>query len=229
MSTSVTKLNAEARQGTGKGVARALRREGKLPAIMYGAGIEPTKLALSLHDFSQVFKRAGYLSHVVELTIDGKTHRALPRAVQTHPVTDVPEHADFLRISDVGSVTVTVRVLFKNRDKSPGIKRGGTLNIVRRELDLVCRPDVIPEVIEIDLAGRNIGQSIHISHIPLPEGVTPAITDRDFTIATIVGRRGQKEEDETAGGAEGAAAPAAGAAPAKDAKAAPAKAPAAKK
>jgi large subunit ribosomal protein L25 len=240
MTTTATQLTAEARQDTGKGPARLLRRQGKLPGIMYGAGIEPIKIAIGQHEFSQVLRRPGFFAHVVELTLGNEKHRVLPRALQRNPVTDIPEHVDFLRITDAAEVHVMVRVLFKNREKSPGLKRGGTLNIVRRELELLCTSDHIPEVIEIDLAGTNIGQSIHISHIPLPQGVRPAISDRDFTVAAIVGRRGQKEDEDAtpaaaaaaapAAGANAAAAPAKGAAPAKDAKAAPAaKAPAAKK
>lgn len=224
---TATKIAAEARSATGKGAARALRRAGKIPAIVYGAGMEPLKVALSLHDFKGIYQRAGFLSHLVELDMGKETLRVLPRAVELHPVTDVPEHADFLRVTKDSKVRVMVRVLFKNKEKSIGLKRGGTLNIVRRELDLICRQDSIPEVIEIDLEQRNIGQSIHISHIALPDGVESAITDRDFTIATIVGRRGEKDtEDKAAAGAEAAATPAAAAAPAA-AKAGDAKKPAA--
>jgi large subunit ribosomal protein L25 len=174
---ATTTLIAEAREKSGKGPARGLRRQGLLPAIMYGEGIQPTKLAVNLHEFGKVLKRPGFFSHVVELKLGNATHRVLPRALQTNPVTDIPEHVDFLRISDRTHVHVLVRVVFKNKDKSPGIKRGGTLNIVRRELELVCTPDHIPELITIDLTGREIGQSIHISHIPLPQGVSSAIKD----------------------------------------------------
>lgn len=222
--TATRKISAEARTTTGKGSARAIRREGKIPAIVYGAGSEPLKVTVPLREFNAIYQRTGFLSHVVEMEVGKEKIRVLPRAVELHPVTDVPEHADFLRINKDSTVRVMVPVIFKNKDKSVGIKRGGTLNIVRRELDLLCRQDAIPELIEIDLEQRNIGQSIHISHIALPDGVRSAITDRDFTIATIVGRRGEKDEETpaAAAAAEGAAAPAAGAAPAAAAKAAPA-------
>lgn len=197
--SAAIELKVEVRQDTGKGSARSLRREGRIPAIVYGAGVkEPVKLSIELAEFLKQYQRRGFKSRLLELKAGKESYCVLPRDVQTHPVNDIPEHADFYAVTDKTTLKVMVPVRFFNHDKAPGIKRGGTLNIVRRDLELSCTPANIPEVIEIDLAGRRIGDSIHVSHIELPENVTPVIQDRDFTIAALVGRRGMKEETEEA-------------------------------
>lgn len=207
MSAAVKELEVTARERLGKGGARTLRREGKLPIILYGKNQEPVNLAVSLRDMQKLMQVPGYMTRVLELKAGKKNYRVLPREMQLHPVTDLPEHVDFLAVDKDTRVHVNVAVRFLNQEKSPGIKRGGVLNIVRREIELVAAPDAIPDHLEVDLAGLQIGQSIHISAITLPEGVAPAITDRDFTVATIVGRGGKAdaEEDEGAEAAEGAA------------------------
>lgn len=227
MSQQVIALSAETREKSGTGDARALRREGKIPAIVYGGKKGEQSITINAKEFVLAYGKGNFTSKLVDLTVGKEVIRVLPRAVQVDPVSDFPLHADFMRLAKDSEVSVKVKVRFINTDKSPGIKRGGVLNIVRRYVDFICDVDHIPETITVDLAGATIGQSIHISHVELPKGARPAISDRDFTIATIAGRS-SKDEEETAAAATpaaGAAAPAAGAAaPA----AAAAKAPAAK-
>lgn len=224
MTTQAIALSAEPRGTSGKGAARALRREGKVPAIVYGGKKGEQSISLDAKEFVLVYSKGNFTSKPVDLTVGKDTIRVLPRDVQIDPVSDFPIHVDFMRITKDSQVSVNVKVRFINADKSPGIKRGGVLNIVRRYVEFICDTDHIPETITVDLAGTKIGQSIHISHIELPKGARPAITDRDFTVATVAGR-GSKDEEETATAATAAAATAtAAAAPAAGA----AKAPAAK-
>ncbi|MBI1274926.1 50S ribosomal protein L25/general stress protein Ctc [bacterium] len=199
-------LHAQTREGKGRGEAREVRRSSRIPAVVYGKGLEKNAyISLDEREFLGLYNRPGFYSHVFEILTGGKEKlRAVPRDVQLHPVTDKPEHVDFHYVAPGEKVRVKVALRFNGADKSPGIKKGGTLNIVRRDLELMCDPDHIPQVIDIDLSDVKMAQSIHISHIALPQGATPTITERDFTICTIVGRRGQKDEDES--GAPGAAA-----------------------
>ena len=179
---------AERRQGaTGKGPARALRRQGKVPGIIYGGHEEPLRVALPFKEMKRVIStNPRFFTSVIELDFgDGKA-RVLPREAQLHPVTDDPLHVDFLRAEAGGRVTVDVPVRFLHEDRCPGLRRGGVLNIVRREVELSCPADAIPALLTFDLAGFDIGDSIHISNTTLPEGVRPTITDRDFTVASIV-------------------------------------------
>lgn len=214
MKTAI-ELEAFSRTGAGKGVARALRREGKLPAILYGEGKPATPIALKLHDLTLEYKKGAFKNKVVTLKIDGKPVQALPRDVQLHPVSDIIEHADFQLVTKDSTIHVFVPVKFLNMDKSVGLKRGGVLNIVRHDLELVCKPDQIPDHIEIDLLTADIGDSIHINDITLPKDVKSPIK-RNFTIATIAGRKEEKEEAPVAAAgttpAAGAAAPTADAA-----------------
>lgn len=201
-------LSAETRERAGKGASRHLRREGRVPAVVYGNNESP----LSIHVEEKVLMKALHTGHfmnsVVMIDAGGKPVRTLPKDVQFHPVTDRPLHVDFLRISEHATVTVAVPIRFINDDQSKGIKRGGVLNMVRHELDLVCDAAEIPDDVVIDLAGTDIGDSIHISAVTLPKGTTSAITDRDFTIATIVAPSGVKSEAAEAA-AEAGEAPAA--------------------
>ncbi|MCB1971806.1 MAG: 50S ribosomal protein L25/general stress protein Ctc [Geminicoccaceae bacterium] len=198
------------RERTGKGGARALRREGWLPAIVYGGKGEPAKIAVSDREIRrQLDMNPRFFSSVVELHDDGKNKiRVVPREAQLHPVSDFPLHVDFMRAAKGATITLEIPVHFLNEETCPGIKRGGVLNIVRREIELVCPIDHIPEAIEVDLATCEIGDSVHISHITLPADVTPTITDRDFTICTVVGRgpsggeEGDEAEEEEEGGDE---------------------------
>jgi large subunit ribosomal protein L25 len=176
---------AEAREGGGKGPARALRRQGRVPAVIYGERQDQEMVSLEARALRRQLGNPRFFSTLCVLEVDGATVRVLPRDVQLHPVTDDPLHADFVRVSAGTTVEVEVRVVFVNEDLSPGLKRGGVLNIVRREVELVCPADAIPAEITIDLKAFDIGDSVHISHIALPEGVRPTITDRDFTVATI--------------------------------------------
>lgn len=176
---------AETREGGGKGPARALRRKGRVPAVIYGERKEQEMVSLEARALRRQLANPRFFSTLCALEVDGATVRVLPRDIQVHPVTDDPLHADFVRVSAGTTVEVEVRVVFINEDVSPGLKRGGVLNIVRREVELVCPADAIPGEITIDLKAFDIGDSVHISHIPLPDGVRPTITDRDFTVATI--------------------------------------------
>ena len=198
MSDQLT-LPAEARDRAGKGASRHLRREGRVPAVVYGE----KKEALSIHVEEKLLTRMLHTGHfmnsVVMIDVGGKATRTLPKAVDFHPVTSRPIHVDFLRISEHTKVTVGVPVRFDNEEASPGLKRGGVLNVVVHELQLVCDAAHIPSEIHIPLDGLDIGDSIHISQVKLPEGVVPANQDEDFTVATIVAPSAMKaEEEETA-------------------------------
>lgn len=185
MSETLT-LPAEARERAGKGASRALRREGRTPAVIYGGKEEPTLIHVEQKELVRQLMTGHFMNSIVNIEIGGKTVRTLPKDVAFHPVTDRPTHVDFLRLSADSKVEVAVPVVFINEEASPGLKKGGVLNIVRHELELVCASDSIPEEIQIDVTGRDVGESIHISDVTLPKGVTSAITDRDFTIATLV-------------------------------------------
>jgi large subunit ribosomal protein L25 len=203
MSQDTYELKAEAREQVGKGSARAVRRNGKIPAVIYGDKQPPLAIALSYKDVYYKIHGGGFLTTVAMIDVDGKKIRVLPKDYQLDPVKDFPLHVDFLRVGKNTEVNVQIPVHFINEEKSPGIKRGGTLNIVRHEVEFHCPADAIPDSITVDLEGTEIGDSIHISAVKLPKGVKPVISDRDFTIATIAGTSAQASE--------GSAAPAAGA------------------
>jgi large subunit ribosomal protein L25 len=195
-------LKAEAREQVGKGSARAVRRNGKVPAVIYGDKQPPLAIALSYKDIYYKIHGGGFLTTIATIEVDGKKVQVLPKDYQLDPVKDFPMHVDFLRIGKDTEVNVNVPVHFINDEKSPGIKRGGVLNIVRHEVEFNCPANAIPEFITVDLAGTDIGDSIHISAITLPEGVRPVIHDRDFTIATIAGSSAMKPEPAEAEAAE---------------------------
>lgn len=200
MSHNTYELKAETREQVGKGSARAVRRQGKIPAVIYGAKQPPLAIALSYKDVYYKIHGGGFLTTIATIDVDGQKIRVLPKDYQLDPVKDFPLHVDFLRVGKDTEVNVNVPVRFINEDKSPGIKRGGVLNIVRHEIEFNCPANAIPDAITIDLAGREIGDTIHISAVTLPEGVRPVITDRDFTIATIAGSSAMKPEAEAAEG-----------------------------
>ncbi len=185
MSHDTYELKAEAREKVGKGSARAVRREGKVPAVIYGEKQPPLAIALSYKEIYYKIHGGGFKTTVATIDVDGKKIRVLPKDYQMDPVKDFPMHVDFLRVGKNSVVTVNVPVHFLNEDASPGIKRGGVLNIVRHEVELTVPADKIPDAIEVDLKGLKIGDIIHISSVKLPKGVELTITDRDFTIATI--------------------------------------------
>jgi len=204
--SDMTTLVAEDRSAVGKGPAGALRKAGRVPGVVYGEKKKQLMFSLEARALRRELQNPRFYSSLCQLEIGGKSVRVLPRDIQLHPVTDEPVHADFVYVSKGAAVTVEVPVLFLNEDTCPGIKRGGVLNVVRREVELVCPADAIPEKIELDLAEADIGDSLHYSHAITPDNVEPTITDRDFTIATIAapsGGTGDAEEDED--GEEGAA------------------------
>ncbi len=181
----IFKLAAEPKERAGKGAARAARYAGRIPGVIYGAKTAPVMITLDSKDLQREIRRGGFFATLFDVGVAGKTERVLARDLQLHPVTDRPIHIDFLRVSASTEVTVQVPCVFVNEEESPGIRRGGVLNVVRHELELSCRADAIPNEISIDLTGLEINDSVHISQVALPEGVAPTITDRDFTIVTI--------------------------------------------
>ncbi|AKM06938.1 50S ribosomal protein L25/general stress protein Ctc [Pelagerythrobacter marensis] len=201
MSDALT-LPAETRDRAGKGASRALRREGRVPAVIYGGKEAPTPIHVEERLLIKQLGTGHFMNSIVEIELGGKTVRTLPKDVAFHPVSDRPNHVDFLRLAKGAKVDVSVPVLFVNEEASPGLKKGGVLNVVRHELELVCDANKIPSEIEIDVTGLEVGDSIHISHVKLPEGSESAITDRDFTIATIVApsalKRAEAEEGDEA-------------------------------
>ena len=202
-------LKAEVRDGVGKGAARAVRRQGKIPAVIYGDRKPPIPIALDRKELTLRLHAGGFLTHVMNLSVDGEQIRVIPKDYQLDPVKDVPVHVDFLRIGENTLLIVEIPVRFTNEDAAPGIKRGGALNIVRHAIELYVPADAIPEHITVDLTGLDIGDSVHISHVALPEGVKPTITDRDFTIATITGAGGAAAAEEEAAAEDAGETPAA--------------------
>ena len=182
----ITVLTANTREKVGKGSAREARRQGNIPAVIYGDKKSPIPIVVEKKILERQLSSGGFFNTLFDIDINGELSRVLPRDVQLHPVTDVPEHVDFLRVSATTKVSVEVPVEFIGDDVSPGIKSGGVLNVVRYTVEVSCTPDLIPNTLLLDLSSAEIGDSLHISAVNLPEGVTPTISDRDFTIATIV-------------------------------------------
>lgn len=203
MSDQLT-LSAELRERAGKGASRALRDAGRVPAVIYGNNEDPAAIHIEEKMLLKALHTGHFMNSVVMIEVGGQQVRTLPKDVAFHPVTDRPLHADFLRIGEHSEVHVDVPVHFTDEDASPGMKRGAVLNIVRHELELVCDAALIPDEIRISLKGLEVGASIHISHVTLPAGARSAITDRDFTIATLVAPSGMKsaEGDTTKADAE---------------------------
>jgi len=199
-------LKAEVRERVGKGAARAVRRQDKIPAVIYGDRKPPIPIALPRREVSQRLHAGGFLTHLMQIEVGGEEIRVIPKDYQLDPVRDFLLHVDFLRVGEGARLTLDVPVHFKNHAESPGLKRGGVLNVVRHAVEMVVPADAIPEFIEVDLTGLDIGDSFHISGITLPDGVVPTITDRDFTIATIAGSAAVlPEEEEQQEAAEGEA------------------------
>lgn len=200
MSDQLT-LSAEPRERAGKGASRALRREGRIPAVIYGAGKEPETIHVEEKALLKLLHTGHFMNSMVMVELGGNSSRTLPKDVALHPVTERPLHVDFLRIAKGAKVEVNVPVIFTGEEESPGLTRGGVLNVVRHELELICDADHIPDEIALDVTGLDIGDSLHISAVTLPDGSESAITDRDFTIATIVApsalKSDQDEEEET--------------------------------
>ena len=194
MSDQLT-LSADLRERAGKGASRALRNAGRVPAVIYGNNEEPTAIHIEEKMLLKALHTGHFMNSIVMIELGGKQVRTLPKDVAFHPVNDRPHHADFLRIGEHSEVHVNVPVHFTDEDTSPGMKRGAVLNMVRHELELVCDAALIPDDIKISLNGLEIGDSIHISHVALPAGARSAITDRDFTIATLVAPSGLKSSE----------------------------------
>ena len=197
MSEQLT-LPAEARDRAGKGASRALRRDGRVPAVVYGEKKEALSIHVEEKLLSKMLSTGHFMNSVVMIDYKGKAHRTLPKAVDFHPVTSRPSHVDFLRIGEHTKVHVAVPMRFDNEVDSPGLKRGGVLNVVVHELELVCDAANIPNEIHVSLEGLEIGDAVHISNVALPDGVVPANQDEDFTVATIVAPSAMKAEEEEA-------------------------------
>jgi len=195
-------LKAEARERVGKGSAREIRRNGRVPAVIYGDKQAPISITLDYKTLYYKIHGGGFKTTIANIVLDGKSIQVLPKEYQLDPITDKPVHVDFLRVSAKSVVNVHVPIHFLNEEASPGIKRGGVLNIVRHDIELHVPANAIPEAIEVDLTGTQIGDSIHISAVTLPKGATPVIQDRDFTIATIAGHASVVEESSTTEAAE---------------------------
>jgi large subunit ribosomal protein L25 len=206
-------IAVELREGTGKGAARATRRQGLVPGVVYGGKNPAQSITVSRKELDKLINTGAFFNTLYELKAGDKTQKVLPRDVQFHPVTDVPLHVDFLRVAANAQIVISVPVIFEGEDNCPGLRAGGVLNVVRHEIEVNCRADAMPESITASLAGLEVGDSLHISAITLPEGVTPTITDRDFTVATIaapsVAQPASEEGEEAESEAEATQAPSA--------------------
>lgn len=178
-------MTAEPRDRAGKGAARATRRAGRVPAVVYGEKKQPVLVSLDPRDIRKSVDSGHFFATIFDLQVDGQTERVIPRDLQVHPINQLPQHVDFLRVAADTQITVEVPCTFVNEEESPGIRRGGVLNVVRFDIEVECGIDDIPQGFEIDLTGLDIGDSVHASSLTLPQGVELTITDRDFTIATV--------------------------------------------
>ncbi|MBT5435457.1 MAG: 50S ribosomal protein L25/general stress protein Ctc [Rhodospirillaceae bacterium] len=196
-------ITAELRETSGTGAARATRRDGMVPGIVYGADHDNIMISVARDALDREAHQQGFFAQLFKLKVGGKSLDVLARDLQLHPVTDSIMHVDFLAVKADATIAVNIPVVFLNEEECEGLKRGGVLNIVRHEVELLCPANAIPESIEIDLAGHDIGDSIHISSVTLPDGVTPTIDDRDFTIVTLAAPTVQAEVEEGEGLEEG--------------------------
>ncbi|MFW6412706.1 MAG: 50S ribosomal protein L25/general stress protein Ctc [Oceanicaulis sp.] len=199
-------LNVEVRERTGKGGARQARRDGLVPGTLYGGGQDPVSISLKNNELIKAINSGKLLANMITIEHKGDKQTVFARDVQFDPVKDLPLHVDFQRVNAKDVISVEVPVHFTGEDKSEGLKRGGVLNVVRHTIEVDCPAGSIPEAIEVDVSGMDIGDSVHISAVKLPENVTPTITDRDFTIATMQGSRAlveEKAEDEAGDLGEG--------------------------
>ena len=195
--SEIYELKAEVRERAGKGAARAVRRQGKVPAVIYGDKKPPLPISLAYKEVFRKLHGGGFLTTLAMIELDGEKIRVIPKDYQLDPVRDFPMHVDFLRVAKGAKLTLEIPVHFTNEDESPGLTRGGVLNVVRHTIELEVLADAIPEALTADLTGLDIGDGIHISDIELPEGAVPTITDRDFTIATIAAPAVLTEAEET--------------------------------
>jgi len=198
-------ITAEPRERAGKGASRALRREGRVPAVIYGDKKEAIAIHVEARALNKLLGTGHFMNSLIQVELNGVKTRTLPKDVAFDPVSDRPLHVDFFRLAKGAKVQVNIPVVFINEEESPGLKRGGVMNVVRHELDLMCDADHIPDQIEIDVTGLEIGDSIHISSITLPKGAESTITDRDFTIAGVTAPSALKSSDDEAEASEEAA------------------------
>lgn len=189
-------FNAEKREKLGRGAARELRRSGRVPAVLYSNKVKPVSFSIPENELSREFYKGSFRSKLIELKVGSDSYFALPREIQRHPINEKIEHVDFLQVDSDSRVSVAVPVVVVGAERSIGLRRGGSINMVRHTVKLVCSPDKIPNKVEVDVEKAQIGDSIHISAVKLPEGVEPEITDRDFTLVTIAGRLKKEEEPE---------------------------------
>ncbi len=209
----IVSLAAETRERAGKGAARATRRAGRVPAVIYGNKETPIMISIDPIDLMRLTRKGTFFSSVFEIDAEGAKHRVLPRDIQLDPVSDQPLHVDFMRFSKSTRLVVEVPVSFIGEDECPGLRMGGVLNVVRHAIEMRVSPDSIPDNIEVDLSSYNVGDSVHISAVKLPDDVELTITDRDFTVATIAAPTVNVEADaEEAEAAEAEAGEAAAAA-----------------
>ena len=197
-------LKASARDRVGKGAARSLRREGLLPAVIYGDKKPALPITIPVKETTLTLHKGGFLTHIGTIDVDGEKHQVIAKDFQLHPVRDDVLHVDFLRVSGNTTLTVDIPVTFINEETCPGLKKGGMLNVVRHTVELIVPANAIPETLVFDLAKVDIGDTLHISATTLPEGAQPTITDRDFTVATLAAPGGgvQDDEEEAEGGEE---------------------------
>jgi large subunit ribosomal protein L25 len=193
-------LDVEVREETGTGNAREARRNGKVPGVIYGGDEGPVAISAKFNEVLKAINSGQFLQSMIEISHDGKKQKVLTKDVQFHPVNDMPVHMDLFRVTSKTIIEVEVTVNFIGDEQSPGVKRGGILNVVRHAVEVKCPAGDIPDSIEADISSMEIGDSLHISDVVLPKGVKPAISDRDFTIATIVASRASKEADTTGEG-----------------------------
>ena len=202
----IATMTAEPKEGTGKGTARAMRRAGRVPGIIYGGDAEPLMVSVDYRELVREIERGGFANRLYDVAVAGGNERVLPREIQLHPVSDSPMHVDFLRLSADSRISIMVPTVFIDDEESPGIKRGGVLNVVRHTIEMICSAENIPPFITVDLTGLDIGDSVHISQVDIPDDAVPTITDRDFTIATIAAptiMTIEEEEEEEVEGEEG--------------------------
>ena len=186
----IIELEAAVRERVGKGAAREARRQGRVPAVIYGDKKDPEPISLEYKTVNMQVQTGNFLNTLYMINVDGNKTRVIPRDVQFDPVRDFPMHVDFLRLAKGATITIEVTVNFINEEECPGLKMGGVLNVVRYAVEVTCPATSIPEQFDADLTGLELGDSIHISALTLPDGVEPTITDRDFTVATIAAPAG---------------------------------------
>lgn len=191
----VITIDASLREGVGKGASRATRRAGFIPAVIYGDKKDPVSIQIKLNEIVRLLNRGGFLSHTYNIEVGGEKANVLPRDLQLHPVTDAPMHIDFLRLAKGATIVMSVPVRVVGEEECEGLARGGVINHTRHDIELNVPADAIPEYIEASIAGLDLGGSVKISNVTLPKGVTPTITDRDFTICAIVTPSGLKSSD----------------------------------